>query len=178
MLACFHYDSPIYAGIFMPSNENLIVCGGQDSTVIVFEWKLYLIEVNDENENKLKVNGEKKVQKKKDIYKNFAWATLSEITQISKKTKRRHTKKNLKVKAVNDENLNAKVDLKSVSKKHTSMMNIVYNEINTNPLDYIESILENKNESFCQKIFGSRENIIEVLEKERKIGKLINFNRT
>lgn len=85
----FSIDTLAYSAIFLPSNEDFIVSGGQDSTVLTHEWRKY----SAEQEVKKEVGGKKKQQ----TFKNVQWATPTEVTTISKNTQRRDKKKIVKV---------------------------------------------------------------------------------
>lgn len=84
-IASFSIETPAYSSIFLPSNEDIIVCGGQDSTVLTREWRKY--PINDESQE---------VISKKNQIKIVQWASPTEVTTISKTNQRRHKKKILK----------------------------------------------------------------------------------
>lgn len=88
-IASFSIDTPAYSAIFLPSNEDIVVCGGQDSTVLTQEWRKHSI-----NQQDLEIVAKKKQNK------NIQWAAPTEVTTIHKNSQRRNKKK--LAKAVDD----------------------------------------------------------------------------
>ena len=86
-VASFNMETLAYSAIFLPSNEDFIVCGGQDSTVLTFEWKNH-----PASEEILAVK--KKLHQKG---KNIQWAAPIEVTKISKHSSKRQKQKIVKV---------------------------------------------------------------------------------
>lgn len=78
-------ETSAYSAIFLPSNEEIIVCGGQDSTILTYEWRKH---PNEPESSELNVK--KKLQQ---TAKKIQWATPTEVTTISKNSQRRHKKK-------------------------------------------------------------------------------------
>lgn len=88
-VSSFSIDTSAYSSIFLPSNEDFIVCGGQDSTVLTEEWRKHPAEQEAEE-----------VVVKKKHNKNIQWAAPTEVITILKNSQRRHKKK--VVKSVDD----------------------------------------------------------------------------
>lgn len=88
-ISSFKIDTLAYTAIFLPTNEDFIVCGGQDSTVMLQEWAKYSVE-----EEVAEVVSKKKAQ---HPHKNISWAEPTEVTTISKNSQRRQKKKIVKV---------------------------------------------------------------------------------
>jgi WD40 repeat protein len=80
----FNLKTLAYSAIFLPGNEDFVVCGGQDSTVVTFEWKKHqdISEVT---------------KKKPQKGKNVQWAAPTEVTKISKNNQKRQKQKIAKV---------------------------------------------------------------------------------
>jgi WD40 repeat protein len=83
-VSSFNIETPVYSSIFLPSNEDFIVCGGQDSTILTYEWRKHPIE-SESNE----LNTKKKLQQ---TAKKIQWAEPTEVTTISKNSQRRQKK--------------------------------------------------------------------------------------
>ena len=85
VLSSISIDTLAYSAIFLPENEDFIICGGQDSTVLMFEWSKYPSDKEASLEQ-----GNKKKHQQHD--KSIQWAAPTEITTISKNTQRREKK--------------------------------------------------------------------------------------
>lgn len=84
-ISSFKIDTLAYTAIFLPTNEDFIVCGGQDSTVMLQEWRKYSVE-----EEVAEIVSKKKGPQH---HKNISWAEPTEVTMISKNSQRRQKKK-------------------------------------------------------------------------------------
>lgn len=84
-VSSFCIETLAYSAIFLPSNEEILVCGGQDSTVLTFEWRKHPLDPEAEE-----INLKKKQQQLK---LNIQWAAPTEVTTISKNSQRRQKKK-------------------------------------------------------------------------------------
>lgn len=66
-IATINLGSPAFCAIFLPSNQDLVVCGGQDCTPTIFKWEDF------------RGNEEKPLPKKKaDPHRKVHWARQSE----------------------------------------------------------------------------------------------------
>lgn len=88
-ISSFRIDTLAYTSIFLPTDEDFIVCGGQDSTVMVQAWRSYSVE-EEVTESASKKKGAQQL-------KNITWADPTEVTTISKNSQRRQKKKIVKV---------------------------------------------------------------------------------
>lgn len=160
LVATMNIETPAYAAIFMPNNEQIIVCGGQDSTVCAFEWEKYP-PLHEESLPKYESI---------DRFKNVDWATILELTTIAKHSKRR-VKKKVKENAENGnleevtKAINSKLNLNSTKKNH-SIFTVVSWE---NSLDVLERVLESSEENLTLNellIMGDRDDVQKVIAKE------------
>lgn len=169
LLSNFNIETPAYSAIFLPNNEDIIVCGGQDSTVLSFEWRKYPAE-QDVVDVALK---------KKQHIKNVQWAAPTEVTTISKNTQRRQKNKITKAPATEDsitELTSDIVKLNLQTKKGSTIFHSAYRELLSNPLELLEKLLTNDERELCfnEKIFASRDKVKEVIENELQQNQSIN----
>lgn len=163
-ISTFSIGTPVFSAIFMPSDENVIVCGGKDSTVLTYDWQQQM-------EEPIKEVKAKKNRKKQPLNKHISWATPTEVVTISKNSQRRQKTKIIQS-AVNESVNELSSDLikLSIQTKKTTVFNVSSRELTSNPLELIERILTVKERelSFNELIFGSREEVKSMIEKERK----------
>ncbi|KAG5680415.1 hypothetical protein PVAND_009923 [Polypedilum vanderplanki] len=153
-VASYYIKTPAYCAIFMPGKENFIICGGQDSTVQVFEWKNYPIP----HEEPIK----------SDEKKRITWGTLSELNIISKNKKRNIKKKpkNSNVSEVTD----GIKSLKLTNKKNSSVFHAAHREITVDPVSYIEMLLNDDADrelSLNERIFGNRKDVKSLIDAQQ-----------
>lgn len=165
LAATMNIETPAYSAIFMPNNEKVIVCGGQDSTVCAFEWENYppLYE------------GALAKHEPIDRFKNTEWATILELTTIAKHSKRR-VKKKVKENTENGnleevtKAINSKLNLNSTKK--ISIFTVASRELLGNSLNIMEKILssgeeENRRDlSLNELMMGDRDDIQKFISKE------------
>lgn len=158
IISTMSVDSPVYSAIFMPSNEEFVICGGQETTVYTFEWKKYP-QCSAEKSNK-----------SEDRFKNIDWGILSELTTFSKYNKKRRVKKKVTPNKVS-EITNGIGSLKLNSKKITTIFTSANREISVNPLSFIQMLLTENTErepSMNEIMFGSRIDVKKMIERESK----------
>lgn len=172
-IASVNIESPAYSAIFMPNNEQIIICGGQDSTIHCFEWEKYPVSDGEVVEKTLKFE---------DKTKDIEWGIFSEMTTMTKNKKKR-VKKRIQPKEKNgdvSEIVNSIGKIQINSKKLSTVFNAANREIIGNPLNYIEMLLSEKSErkpSLNERMFGSRDDIKIMIEKECElIFKIYIFN--
>lgn len=81
-ISSFNIKTQAYCAIFLPSNEDIVLCGGLESTVLANEWKKF--EKPDKPDEVL--------MKQKPKSKAIEWGKNTEVTIITK-TNKRLTKK-------------------------------------------------------------------------------------
>jgi WD40 repeat protein len=156
-ISSYNLNTPVYAALFMPNNEDFIICGGNDSTLVSYEWKNYQDSVNNNLKSKKKGKANKSIQ----------WATASEITTTAKNSQRQ---KKLKVENVDE--LSKEIDKISLKdKKSSSLFTSANRELTVDPLEFIERMLTpgDRVKSFHEQIFGDRENVKKLLDDESKL---------
>lgn len=167
LVATMNIETPAYSAIFMPNNEKIIVCGGQDSTVCAFEWENYPPLCEGSSSTKHEAI---------DRFKNTEWATILELTTIAKHSKRR-VKKKVKENAENGnleevtKAINSKLNLNSTKK--SSIFTAASRELLSNSLDIMEKILSSEEGkiqvlSLNELLMGDRDDIQKFIYKERK----------
>lgn len=162
VISSYCINTPVYSAIFLPSNEDIIVCGGQDSTVLTYNW------VKHSGESKAQVEVKKK-KKKQTINKHILWAAPTEVVKISKNSDKRQ--KTI-VQVVAEDSINELssdiVKMNLQGRKLATIFNLSSRELTSNPLELIETILaENEREqSFSEMIFGNREEVKSVIATE------------
>lgn len=110
-VSSFNIETLAYSAIFLPCNEDFVVCGGQDSTVATFEWRKH-----PESEEILVVK-----KKSNQRGKNIQWAAPIEVTKISKNSKKRQKQKIVKV--VDDALTELSEDVVKMSLQSVSFLN-------------------------------------------------------
>lgn len=167
IIAAMNIDTPVYCAIFMPNNEDVIICGGQDSTIHAFEWKKY-----PQTQETLE-----KPSKFDDKLKHIEWGILSEMTTISKYNKKRRIKKKVSPNNKLSDITNGIKHMKVGSKKITTIFTAANREISVNPLNYMQMILsgnEGRELSLNEVMFGNREDVKKMINRECKFLQL-NF---
>jgi WD40 repeat protein len=162
LVATMSIETPAYSAIFMPNNEHLIICGGQDSTVCAFEWEKY------------PPNNESSKNEVIDRFKSVEWATISELTTIAKHSKRR-VKKKVKENAENGnleevtKAINSKLNLNSTKKSH-SIFTVSSRELLSNSLEILNEVLNSDGShrelSLNELMMGDRDDIQKFISKE------------
>jgi WD domain, G-beta repeat len=157
-IASIYMETPVFSAIFMPNNENMVICGGLDSVVAVYEWKKYL------------VGSSASAKPKKNKTSSFEWAKLSELNTVGKKSKH-----SFKVNQKSDDGEIIEITKKtrqmnlSKKKKIGTLFDIANREISLNPLDYIKNLLtnESREKSLNEKMLnGNREEVKIIFEKK------------
>lgn len=163
-LSGFSINTMAYSAIFLPSNEDVIVCGGQDSTVLMINWRKHCLDKEPEVGSK----------KKQNYVKSIHWATPTQVTTGSKNSHRRQKKKIEKF--VEEEITELSTDIVKLNlqpKKGFSIFHQANRELTTNPLELIEKMLSDEDHEMCfnEKIFGDREHVKSMIEKESEQNK-------
>ncbi|CRK87478.1 CLUMA_CG001279, isoform A [Clunio marinus] len=163
VVSSYSIDSQAYSAIFLPSNENFVVCGGQDSTIITFEWKKYpfVQEFEEVTSKKKQLQSAKKIQ----------WAAQTEVTEINKSgDRRRYEKKVVKMDEEKVSDLSCDLVKMKILPKESPIFQVSTRELSSQPLEFIERLLTTNNVdremSLNEKIFMSRESAKEVVENE------------
>lgn len=167
-LSSFNLDTLAYSAIFLPSNEDVIVCGGQDSTVVTYEWRKL-------SDVKVELIGKKKPHQH---FKNVQWAVPTEVTKISKNSQRRQKTKIAKAPdALVNELSTDIVKLNLQTKKTSSIFHAANREISTDPLEFLELLLSGRDRETTsnEKIFGDRDSVKEAIHNEIQQGKQLNL---
>ena len=162
IIAAMNIDTPVYCAIFMPNNEDVIICGGQDSTVHTFEWKLH----------PLSQEATEKPSKNDDRLKHMEWGMLSEMTTISKYNKKRRVKKKVSPNNKVADITNGIKQMKVGSKKITTVFTAANREISVNPLNFIQMIMagtSGRELSMNEVMFGNREDVKKMIDRECKL---------
>lgn len=154
LVASLNIETPAYTAIFMPHNENTIICGGQDSTVFAFEWQKYSTTHSTTTaaaSSSTSMQSMKREINSTDKFKNIEWATISELTTVSKHSKRRVKKKvkeNVRNGNFEEEEItkamSAKLNLNTNKKSH-SIFIAANRELTNNSLGLMEMILKRNN---------------------------------
>lgn len=172
LLASMNIETPAYTAMFLPTNENTVICGGQDSTVIAFEWKNHLISSPPPPQHQ-----SMKRELAVDKFKSIEWATISELTTISKHSKRRVKKKvkeNAKSGNLEEEvtkAMSTQLNLNTTKKSHSIFM-ASNRELTNNTLDLLEILLREDGErnrqelSLNQLMYGDRDDVKNAIDKE------------
>ena len=113
-ISSFSIDTLAYTAIFLPSNEDFLVCGGQDLTVLMQEWRKYPADQEVEEI----------VSKKKPI-KKVQWAAPTEMTTIHKNSQRRQKKKIAKT--ADDTIINLANEVMKIN-LHPVILNLLHND--------------------------------------------------
>lgn len=159
IIASMNIDTPAYCAIFMPNNEDVIICGGQDSTVHTFEWK----------QHPLSQEVAEKSSKNDDKLKHMEWGMLSEMTTISKYNKKRRVKKKMSPNNKIADITNGIKQMKVGSKKITTIFTAANREISVNPLNFIQMILtgnDGRELSMNEVMFGNRDDVKKMIDRE------------
>ncbi|CAO1380587.1 unnamed protein product [Diamesa serratosioi] len=159
-LSSFNIKTQAYCAIFMPSNEEIVLCGGLESTILAFEWKKF--PKTDKPDEVL--------LKQKSKPKAIEWAKNTEVTIITKANKRL-IKKVVPKAAVADEAVGALADdlqnIKLTPKKTTTLFHIANREIVTNPLDFLQSTMfDDRKKTVSELIFGERSDVKKMVDEE------------
>ena len=167
IIAAMNIDTSVYCAIFMPNNEEVIICGGQDSTIHAFEWKKHpqSQEVPE------------KASKNDDKLKHIEWGNLSEMTTISKYNKKRRIKKKVSPNNKITDITNGIKQMKVGSKKITTIFTAANREISVNPLNFIQMLLsgnDGRELSMNEIMFGDREDIKKMIDRECKLTGICN----
>lgn len=164
----FSMKTLAYSAIFLPSNEDIIMCGGQESTVLTYNWRQHSDETTVES---------KKKKKKQTVNKHINWAVPVEVVTISKNSQKRQKTKISKV-IVDDTVTELSSDISKMNlqtKKATTVFNLSSRELTSNSLEFIEKLLsgsEGDERSFNESIFGDREEVKSLIEKECELSTL------
>lgn len=167
LLASMNIETPAYTALFLPTNENTVICGGQDSTVLAFEWQNHLISSTVST---------MKRELAADKFKSIEWATISELTTISKHSKRR-VKRKVKENATSGnleeevtKAMSTQLNLNTTKKSHSIFM-ASNRELTNNTLDLLEILLSDADKSSLtlnQLMFGDGDDLKIAIDKERK----------
>lgn len=159
-ISSFNIGSPAYSAMFLPSNEDIVLCGGQDTTVSMINWRNYSAEAED---------GSKK--KKNPQVKNIQWASPTEVTSGFKGRQKKKVEK-VSEEAI-DELSTDIIKLSVQQKKASTIFQQANRELTVNPLELIENLLsdEERETSLNERIFGDRENVKNMIEKESEQSK-------
>lgn len=171
MISSFALESAAFTAMFLPSNEDFVMCGGQETTVDVFDSRLH----NDTNSKVAPINKNKK--KKDKSTRGVEWAKPTEITVISQNSKKRQKSK-VEVQektedAAIEEDLAGEVQkiTLTAAKKCPTIFAAANRELTVNPIEFMMNILkcdsdESRTLSFNEQIFGDRAQIKRLLESE------------
>ncbi|XP_031640462.1 protein rigor mortis [Contarinia nasturtii] len=179
-IAWFEYENKMNCANFLPTDENFVVCSGQSETMHIFEiGKRLVADVGA-------YNGKK--NKKKPFNNEVKWGTkyqneASKLqSQEKKKLKQLEKKASENVEKItdqlNDVQLAPPTPSTTLKLNHTTILYLTNKEINKNPLDQLQSLLqkstssgdtsENAQECLHEKLFGNREDVMKLLNDELK----------
>lgn len=77
-ISSFNIKTQVYCAIFLPSNEDIVLCGGLESTILAYEWSKF------PKPDKV----DEVLSKQKPKAKPIEWAKNTEVTIITKANKR------------------------------------------------------------------------------------------
>lgn len=161
ILANYNLNTPAYSALFLPAGDDkIIVCGGQDSTVVTFDWTKHTGEFSI-TEKSQKPDG-----------KSINWAKSAEIvtTIKSKRTKRKVDVHNGTddIAAIAKDLQGIKLDREDAPKTNT-LFPLSSKELSSNPMMVLQQMLEQSETlNYNQKMFAERDSVKQLIDDECK----------
>lgn len=163
-LANFNLNTPAYSALFLPTgNDKIIVCGGQDSTVVTFDWTRHTGDFSIPEKSK-----------NLDGLKGIEWAQSAEIVSTIKS---KRIKRKVGVKNDADDVTDITKDLEAVKLVDTEGMpktNTLFpmssKELSMNPIMLLQQMLEQNDTLFYnQKMFAEKDSVKQLIDDECNI---------
>lgn len=167
-IAWNQYDNHMFCAIFMPTDENFILCSGKSETMHIFDIRKHLTEIIGECKGKIK-------KKHFDIkWASCQHTSVGKLQQQEKKKIRNLEKKeqtNKIIKSPSDEiDSTIQTAASPYQLNFTTIFYLTNKEINRDPLLCLEESLNetetNRKKYLHEKLFSTRDDVRELLDEE------------